>query len=184
MRFLKKLIKLFNFNMVFFLSIIVLDIFTKNWIVSQFVRGGIVGFGVHNSEVVSPAFFDTITSFFNIVLVFNKGVSFSMFTLDAESGKWIFFAINVLVSMVLFSLMKGERRRIYRVGYLLIIAGAIGNAIDRVRFGAVVDFLDFHYLGFHWPSFNVADIAISTGVGLFILYEVLKVFKVVKKVIR
>lgn len=157
-----------------FFAVLGLDIITKNWIVSEFSGGRNVGFIFDNASIVHPAFWGEITSFFNIVLVFNKGVSFSMLYTSAAFGKWIFLAINLLISGLLFALLVKEKSTFLKIIYTVIIAGAIGNALDRIRFGAVVDFLDFHLWGKHWPSFNVADIAISVGVGLFILFEIIK----------
>ena len=110
-----------------------------------------------------------VTSFFNLVLVWNRGVSFGMFNDAGSAGPWILsgLAIAVVVGL-LFWLRQAEGwRSVTALG--LVIGGAIGNVIDRFRFGAVVDFLDVHVAGYHWPAFNVADAAICIGAGLLLL---------------
>lgn len=110
-----------------------------------------------------------VTSFFNLVLVWNRGVSFGMFNDAGAAGPWILsgLAIAVVVGL-LYWLRQAEGWRLV-AGLGLVIGGAIGNVIDRFRFGAVVDFLDVHVAGYHWPAFNVADAAICIGAGLLLL---------------
>jgi signal peptidase II len=111
-----------------------------------------------------------LASFFNLVLVFNKGAAFSF--LAAEAG-WqtpvlaVFALGAALVVSVL--LVRSPERRMLCAGLALILGGALGNLVDRLRFGQVVDFLDFHAAGWHWPAFNVADSAITIGAVLLIL---------------
>jgi len=111
-----------------------------------------------------------VTGFFNLVLAFNKGAAFSLL---ADAPGWqapllIAFALiaGVVVSVLL---LRPGGRRIYYAGLALILGGALGNVIDRLRFGHVVDFLDFHAFGWHWPAFNVADSAICIGAALLIV---------------
>ena len=111
-----------------------------------------------------------ITGFLNLVLVYNKGAAFSMF---ADASGWqtpllIVFAL-VAAGIVGTLIVKNPHKRLLCLGLALILAGAIGNLIDRLRYGHVVDFLDFHALGWHWPAFNVADSAITIGAVLLIL---------------
>ena len=111
-----------------------------------------------------------ITGFLNLVLVYNKGAAFSMF---ADASGWqtpllIVFAL-VAAGIVGTLIVKNPHKRLLCLGLALILAGAIGNLIDRLRFGHVVDFLDFHAMGWHWPAFNVADSAITIGAVLLIL---------------
>jgi signal peptidase II len=111
----------------------------------------------------------TVTSFFNMVLVWNRGVSFGMFSEAGSAGPWILAGLAIgVVSGLLYWLRQAEGWFTV-VGLGLVIGGALGNVIDRIRFGAVVDFLDFHIAGYHWPAFNVADSAICVGAGLLLL---------------
>lgn len=111
-----------------------------------------------------------LTGFFNLVLVFNKGAAFSLF---AQAAGWqtpllsaFALAAAVIVSVLI---VRNPGRGLLCLGLALILGGALGNLIDRLRFGHVVDFLDFHALGWHWPAFNVADSAISIGAVILIL---------------
>jgi signal peptidase II len=111
-----------------------------------------------------------ITKFFNLVLVYNKGAAFSMF---ASADGWqtpllILFAI-VAAGIVSYLIVRNREKRVLCLGLALILGGALGNLIDRLRFGHVVDFLDFHAMGWHWPAFNVADSGITVGALLLIL---------------
>jgi len=111
-----------------------------------------------------------VTSFFNLVLVWNRGVSFGL--LGGNDGvlqRWGLVALALAVAAVLTVwLARGVEDRLQRWSFRLIVAGAVGNAIDRVVHGAVVDFVDFHYAGWHWPAFNVADSAIVVGAALLV----------------
>jgi signal peptidase II len=104
-----------------------------------------------------------ITPFFNLVLGWNRGVSFGLFNTDSAINDWL---LPVITAGIAFSLVvwlyRAERRRV-AVGLALIVGGAVGNLIDRLRFGAVADFLDVHVFGWHWPAFNVADSGITIG---------------------
>jgi signal peptidase II len=111
-----------------------------------------------------------ITGFFNMVLVYNKGAAFSFLS---EAPGWqtpllIAFAV-VAIGILGTLIVRSPRRRLMCTGFALILGGALGNLIDRFRYGQVVDFLDFHAAGWHWPAFNVADSAISIGALLLIL---------------
>jgi signal peptidase II len=113
-----------------------------------------------------------IEGFFSLVHVANKGAAFGF--LNREDIGWqngLFIAVTLLAAMVIFLLLRGatDRERLYAAGLGLVLGGAVGNVIDRLRFGYVVDFLDFHYGDYHWPAFNVADMAICIGAGLIIL---------------
>ncbi len=111
--------------------------------------------------------------FFQLSMVWNQGVSFGLFRADGEIGRWLIVGFAILVVAVLVVWAWGLQRRLTAVAVGLIIGGAIGNnLIDRVRFGAVADFLDFHGLFFPWV-FNVADSAISVGVALLLLDSLL-----------
>ena len=111
-----------------------------------------------------------ITSFFNMVLVYNKGAAFS-FLAQAEGWQTPLFAAFALVASVIVAMLivRKPGERLFCGALALILGGALGNLIDRLRFGQVVDFLDFHAFGWHWPAFNVADSAITVGAALLIL---------------
>ena len=111
-----------------------------------------------------------ITPFFNLVLAFNKGAAFSFL---AGAGGWqtpllIAFALAAAIVVSLL-LLRSPGRGLFCAGLALVLGGAVGNVIDRLRFGHVVDFLDLHGGGWHWPAFNVADSAITVGAALLIL---------------
>ena len=110
-----------------------------------------------------------VTGFFNLVMVWNRGVSFGMFSSDAEFGRWALSAMALAISVGLFFWLRKAGHWMLAAALGLVMGGAVGNVIDRVRFGAVFDFLDFHVAGYHWPAFNVADSAIVVGVGLILL---------------
>jgi signal peptidase II len=110
-----------------------------------------------------------VTPFFNLVLVWNRGVSFGMLSGDPAWGPWYLTGMSAAIGAFLIVWLYRESRVVTRVALWLVLAGAVGNIIDRLRFGAVVDFLDFHAFGYHWPAFNVADSAIVVGAGLILL---------------
>ena len=112
-----------------------------------------------------------VTPFFNLVLVWNQGVSFGLFQgNDGDVQRWLLTGLAFAVAALLsFWLWRGVDDAWQRWSFRLIVAGAVGNAIDRILHGAVVDFLDFHLAGWHWPAFNVADSAIVTGAVLLLV---------------
>ena len=111
----------------------------------------------------------TITSFFNLHWVENRGVSLGLFSAGSETGRWALVALTAAIAIFVAVWMWRERSRDDSVALALILGGALGNVIDRLRFGYVVDFLDLHAFGWHWPAFNVADSAITVGAALVIL---------------
>ena len=118
------------------------------------------------------------TSFFNLVLAHNKGAAFSF--LAAESGwqRYFFTGLGLAAALfIIYLLKKNAGQRLFCWALALILGGAIGNVIDRIMYGYVVDFLDVHFGGWHWPAFNVADSAICIGAVLFVLDELRRVNK-------
>jgi signal peptidase II len=111
-----------------------------------------------------------VTAFFNLVLVFNKGAAFSFLAREAgwQTPLLVGFAL-VAAGIVSVLIVRSPEKDLLRAALALILGGALGNVIDRVRFGHVVDFLDFHAAGWHFPAFNVADSAITIGAALLIL---------------
>ena len=110
-----------------------------------------------------------ILPFFTLVLVWNPGVSFGMFGGNRALEPWVLVALTVAISAGLLLWLSRERDRAIALAIGLVLGGAIGNVIDRLRHGAVVDFLDFHVGGYHWPSFNVADSSIVIGALLLVV---------------
>lgn len=110
-----------------------------------------------------------VTSFFNLVVAWNTGISFGMFGAGGETGKWLLIAVAMVIVAFLARWLRQAEVKYTAIAIGLIIGGAFGNVIDRVRLGAVADFLDFHVAGYHWPAFNVADSAITLGAVLLLL---------------
>ena len=114
-----------------------------------------------------------VTGFFNLVLTYNTGVSFGLFQGEAAWQPYVLVALNIVVAAGLLIWLRREQVKAGAVGLLpwavgLVVGGALGNAIDRLHLPGVVDFLDFHLAGWHWPAFNVADSSIVVGVVLII----------------
>jgi len=125
-----------------------LDLASKWWIVEK---------------VMQPPRVIPLTSFFNLVLGHNKGVSFGMLNTDDPMGRWLLAGLASLIVIALLVWLWRADKLWVAAALGLIIGGAVGNVYDRVTIGAVVDFLDFHVAGYHWPAFNVADVGITCG---------------------
>ncbi len=134
--------------------VILLDQLTKLLVLKHFSDGSFV----------------SLTSFFNLILAYNPGISFSLFANNGPYNSLLLTTMALLICLFLLRWMHKENNPTLRFGIALVIGGAIGNVIDRISYGAVVDFLDFHAYGYHWPAFNVADTAICMGAAL-ILYK-------------
>lgn len=119
--------------------------------------------------VMAPPRVVEITPFFNLRLGFNTGVSFGIFKDFFENWPGVLTAFKLVVASGLIIWALRTPIASERAGLSLIAGGALGNALDRHRQGAVTDFLDFHWAGWHWPTFNMADVAIIGGAGLLIL---------------
>ena len=117
-----------------------------------------------------------LTSFFNLVRVHNLGAAFSFLS---DAGGWqrgFFTGLGIVAALVMVWMLRSHAgQRLFCSAISFILGGAIGNVIDRLLHGYVVDFLDFHWAGWHFPAFNVADCAITVGAGLLILDELLRV---------
>ncbi|HSN41399.1 MAG TPA: signal peptidase II [Burkholderiales bacterium] len=110
-----------------------------------------------------------VMPFFNLVLVYNRGAAFSFLSNAAGWQRELFIAIALVASAwIIFLLRRYRQQTLFCLALSLVLAGALGNVIDRILFGAVVDFLDFHAYGYHWPAFNVADSAITCGAALLV----------------
>jgi signal peptidase II len=111
--------------------------------------------------------------FANLVLVWNRGVSFGLLSNASPLGPYVLALVALAISLALGIWLSRTRHAPTAIGLGLVIGGALGNVIDRLRFGAVVDYLDLHAAGWHWPAFNVADAAISVGVAGLLLASLL-----------
>lgn len=151
----KKLHKKQAIYLLFSILVILLDQLSKHW-------------ALNNLLIYSPKI---INSLFNLTLARNTGAAFSF--LDSASGwQTLFFLItNLLISIfiLIWLFILPEKNRLKSFGLSLVLGGALGNIIDRVQLGYVVDFLDFHIGSYHWPIFNIADTAVCVGVALLLL---------------
>lgn len=144
--------------------IVVLDQLSKWWVVERVMRPE----GVVDTPFFSPTRIEVLP-FFDLVMAWNRGVSFGIFNND---GRWNALALSVLSVAIAIGLVVWMRKSTTTLVTLAlggIIGGALGNVVDRVRWGAVADFLDVHVMGYHWPAFNLADSAISVGAVLLVL---------------
>jgi signal peptidase II len=149
--------------------VIIIDQLTKLWIMTSFA--------LYEQQNVIPGLFD-------LVYVTNTGAAFGFLAGSKNLLRQVFFVGVAIVALVVIVYAYGHLKRqgkifVYALG--LIGGGAIGNLIDRLRFGSVVDFLDFYLGSYHWPAFNAADSAITVGVGLFLLGTLLQLIKEGKK---
>lgn len=136
--------------------LIVADQVTKAWIVQVFAWG--------EGTVVTP--------FFNLVRAHNPGAAFSFLAGAAGWQRWFFTVFGLVASAVIVWLLhRHGQQRLFAIALTLILGGALGNVIDRLHHGHVIDFLQFHWAGWYFPSFNLADSAITIGAGLLILDE-------------
>lgn len=145
--------------------VIIIDQLTKQWIMTNFA--------LYEQQNIIPGLFD-------LVYVTNTGAAFGFLAGSKNLLRQVFFVGVAIVALVVIVYAYGHLKRqgkifVYALG--LIGGGAIGNLIDRLRFGSVVDFLDFYLGSYHWPAFNVADSAITVGVGLFLLGSLLQHIK-------
>lgn len=151
---------------------IVADQITKG-ILLYLITGTVPLFGVAWDVVPVPYLMTQVCNFFNIVFTWNPGASFSMLRGLGEAAPLIIIiGTGFIIGFIAYYLFA-RAPKYERAPLALVVGGAIGNLIDRVRFGAVIDFLDFHIGGWHYPSFNVADMCIVIGVAWLILNFVL-----------
>ena len=116
--------------------------------------------------------FEPVTSFFNLGLTYNPGAAFSFLANHDGWQRWFFTVLAVAAAAVfMFQIYHSRQKIVQNVGFAMIAGGALGNMLDRLRIGMVVDFLDFHWQDMHWPAFNLADSAIFIGVVLVLWSE-------------
>ena len=135
-------------------GVIALDQASKWWILEQVMR---------------PPRVIELTSFFNLVMGWNRGVSFGMFNTASPYNAWVLTAVALGIVAALAVWLRRAGGPFLAAAIGLVMGGALGNVIDRLRFGAVFDFLDLHAAGYHWPAFNVADSAITVGAILLVV---------------
>lgn len=153
------------------LFVFLFDFITKTLVLKQ-TPFQLVFWGYYKYFYPSQFFITKVTEFFNITLVWNTGVSFSMFANTGIIGRWFLVILaSIVVSYIIYLTVK-ERDNFARICYLFVIGGAIGNIFDRIRYGAVVDFLDVYVGTHHWPAFNMADSFICLGVFLLLLHNI------------
>lgn len=137
-------------------AVFVADQWTKQWILDHYQHGDAT----------------VVTSFFNIVRAHNPGAAFSFLAGASGWQRWFFTAIGVGAAVFIVWLLRAHAgQRLFSFALTLILGGAIGNVVDRLQHGYVVDFLDFHWAGWHFPAFNIADSGITVGAVLLILDE-------------
>ena len=136
------------------LAVVVIDQWTKAWVLASLAPGAVRAY----------------TSFFDLVLAFNRGAAFSMLA-DQPGWQHTFFVTLALAvsALIVWLLARHREETLFCTALGLILGGAVGNLIDRLQIGAVVDFLSFHAGGWYWPAFNVADSAITLGAALVII---------------
>jgi signal peptidase II len=144
------------------LVVLIIDQFTKTLILGYYQYGGVT----------------ELTSFFNIVRAHNTGAAFSFLADAAGWQRWMFTGIGVAAAVFIFWMLKTHAgQKLFSFAMACILGGALGNVIDRMMHGYVVDFLDFHLGGKHFPAFNVADSAITIGAICLVLDELRRVRK-------
>lgn len=137
------------------------------------ISAAVVALDLYTKHLIQSAFeyadSKPVTSFFNLVRYHNEGAAFSFLSNAGGWQKWFFTAIAIVAVIVITYLIKKHHtQKLFCAGLALVLGGAIGNLYDRLTLGYVVDFLDFHVSGMHWPAFNVADSAICVGVVLLL----------------
>jgi signal peptidase II len=144
--------------------IAVLDQLTKWLVVEKLFRPqGIGATPFYTAERIELA------PFFDLVMAWNRGVSFGVFNSDGRWNAVLLSALSLVIVIVLLAWLRKANTLWLKIALGGIVGGALGNVVDRVRFGAVADFLDFHVAGHHWPAFNLADSAITVGATLLVL---------------
>jgi signal peptidase II len=133
--------------------VVVLDQLSKLWVFRSLLA--------ERMEIV-------VLPIFTLVKRYNTGISFSIFATDHATGPWLFALLATVIALGLLIWLSQTADRLPAVGLALVVGGAVGNVIDRLREGAVMDFLLFHWRELAWPAFNLADSAITIGVALLI----------------
>jgi len=147
----------------------------RRFIISLAIAAVIFALDLWSKEQVLHYFLEqkqpeiAVTGFFNFVLVWNRGISFGMFA--SLNQPYVLLCVSLIVCGILLRWLYKTPSALVAYAIGPVIGGALGNALDRVRFTAVVDFLDFHAFGYHWPAFNIADAGIFIGVVLLLFHS-------------
>ena len=144
----------FSLGLIIMFLVFTLDQVSKWWIVT---------------EVMNPPRFIPVFPSFNLVMGWNRGVSFGMFDSASPPNQWLLIGLALIIVAVLLVWLKRANSRLISISLGMIVGGALGNVMDRIHYGAVADFLDFYIGNFHWPAFNVADAGITIGVIVLVL---------------
>jgi signal peptidase II len=156
------------------LDIIILDQLSK-WLILEFVmrkeiQPNMPAVGLWDWIIDPPARLPyasvELLPFFNLSMVWNEGISFGLFH---GSGIWILVGLALLITVIFSVWLTRATGWLQAISLAMVIGGAIGNVIDRLRFGAVADFFDFHIAGWHYPAFNIADCGITVGIALLVM---------------
>lgn len=156
------------------LDVLVLDQLSK-WLILEYVMRAQVQpnaqpVGLWDWLMKAPPRFPfasvELLPFFNLTMVWNEGISFGLFH---GSGIWILVGLSLIITVAFSVWMMRVKSWFLTIALALVIGGAIGNVIDRLRFGAVADFFDFHVMGWHYPAFNIADCGIVVGIALLVI---------------
>ena len=152
--------------------VVVGDQLSKLWVLDNFL--------LYESREIIPGFF-------NLTFLRNTGAAFGILSGMPLFWRQIFFvtiAVLALIVLIMMHRKMGRKTFLYPLSFALIGGGAVGNVIDRVLYGSVVDFLDFYVKGYHWPAFNVADSGITVGVGIFLVLQVFEGEEEKKKAVK
>ncbi len=158
------------------IAIILLDQYTKWLVVEQIMfptihstSGSSLIDWYLNPAVQLPFIHIPVASNFNLVMAWNTGVSFSLFSDMGVYAVYTLIGLSIIITCFFSYWLYRATSNLQGLCFALVIGGAVGNVIDRIRFHAVIDFLDFHIYGHHWPAFNVADISIVCGISMLII---------------
>ncbi len=156
--------KIFFFGLFISIVVILIDQFTK-YIAMTSVESIILKTNGVHTHIKK-------TSFFNLVLVWNRGISFGVFNNNNSIITTVLLLIILAIVVYIFYILWKNNNLLLMFCYSLMLGGAIGNIIDRINYGAVIDFIDVHLGDLHWPAFNIADSCICIGVCLYLFYDV------------
>tara|TARA_Y100001970_G_scaffold294370_1_gene451907 strand:- start:7710 stop:8177 length:468 start_codon:yes stop_codon:yes gene_type:complete len=126
------------------------------------------------NELWNPYQVLRVFEFLNLVPVENRGISFGLFQSSGEIGRWVISIFSILVVICIFFWLRRDKRKFPSFCFGMIVGGALGNVIDRLRQGWVIDFIDFYVQDWHWPAFNLADTFIVLGACLLLIHNLIR----------